>query len=51
VRGETLRLFFESRIEQNNILVSDPMTQYLISEMNDVSKNDLDYLKCDLKTY
>ena len=34
--GETLRLLFESRIEQNNILASDPMIQLLISEMNDV---------------
>jgi len=25
VRGETLRLLFESRIEQNNILANDPM--------------------------
>lgn len=40
-RGETLRLLFESRIEQNNILVNDPMIQFLISEMNNVPENEL----------
>lgn len=41
VRGETLRLLFESRIEQNNILANDPMIQLLISEMNKVPENEL----------
>ena len=40
VRGDTLRLLFESRIEQNNILASDPMIQLLISEMNYVPENE-----------
>ena len=43
--GETLRLLFESRIEQNNILASDPMIQILISEMNDVSDENLKEIK------
>ncbi|MDH5554893.1 MAG: cache domain-containing protein, partial [Nitrosopumilus sp.] len=40
VRGDTLRLLFESRIEQNNIIASDPMIQLLISEMNDIPENE-----------
>ncbi|QLH07786.1 HAMP domain-containing protein [Nitrosopumilus ureiphilus] len=45
VRGDTLRLLFESRIEQNNILASDPMIQLLISEMNQSSENEFQELK------
>ncbi len=45
VRGDTLRLLFESRIEQNNILASDPMIQLLISEMNQIPENELKELK------
>jgi len=45
VRGETLRLLFESRIEQNNILANDPMIQLLISEMNEIDKNKLKEIK------
>ena len=45
VRGETLRLLFESRIEQNNILASDPMIQLLISEMNGIPKDQLKEIK------
>ena len=41
VRGDTLRLLFESRIEQNNILANDPMIQFLISQMNKVSQDEL----------
>ncbi len=41
IRGETLRLLFESRIEQNNIIANDPMIQLLISKMNGVSENKL----------
>jgi len=45
VRGETLRLLLESRIEQNNILASDPMIQLLISQMNDVPENEFKEIK------
>jgi len=45
VRGETLRLLFESRIEQNNILASDPMIQLLISEINEIPKDKLKEIK------
>jgi len=41
IRGETLRLLIESRIEQNAILANDPMIEILISEMNKVSKDEL----------
>lgn len=45
VRGETLRLLFESRIEQNSILANDPMIQILVSEMNQVSDEELKSVK------
>jgi len=41
VIGDTLRLLFESRIEQNNILTNDPMIQLLISEMNQIDEDEL----------
>ena len=44
-RGETIRLLFESRIEQNNIIASDPMIQFLISEMNQAPENEFQVLK------
>ena len=45
IRGETLRLLFESRIEQNNLLANDPMIQLLISKMNEVDENQLKNIK------
>ena len=45
VRGETLRLVFDSRIEQNNILANDPMIQLLISEMNQTPDEKLKEIK------
>ena len=45
VRGNTLRLLFESRIEQNNILANDPMIQFLILEMNNVPENEFQEIK------
>ena len=45
VRGDTLRLLFESRIEQNNILASDPMIQFLILEMNQIPEDEFQELK------
>lgn len=41
IRGESLRSFFESRIEQNHILASDPMIQSLVSGMNQIPDNKL----------
>jgi len=45
IRGNTLRLLFESRIEQNNMLASDPMIQLLIVEMNDTPENQFQEIK------
>ncbi len=42
VRGDTIRLLFESRIEQNNILANDPMIQSLVLKMNDIPEGNLD---------
>ena len=41
VRGETLKLLFESRIEQNDILANDPMVQLLIAEINQIPDDKL----------
>ena len=41
IRGESLRLAFESRIEQNNILTNDPMIRSLVLEMNQISNDKL----------
>jgi len=45
IRGDTVRLLFESRIEQNDILANDPMIQSLILEMNAVPENELKKIK------
>jgi len=45
VRGETLRLLLESRIEQNNILANDPMIQQLTTQMNHVTDDKLKITK------
>ena len=45
VRGETLRLLFESRIEQNNILANDPMIQLLVSQMNGIPEDKIQEAK------
>lgn len=41
IRGDTIRLLFESRIEQNQIITSDPMIQILVSELNQLPENQL----------
>ena len=41
IRGDTIRLLFESRIEQNQIITSDPMIQILVNELNQVPKDQL----------
>jgi len=45
IRGDSLKLLFESRIEQNNILANDPMIQLLVSEMNQIPENELKKFK------
>jgi len=41
IRGDTIRLLFESRIEQNQIITSDPMIQILVNELNQIPKDQL----------
>jgi len=41
IRGDTLRILFESRIEQNQILTTDPMIQILVSELNQTPEEEL----------
>jgi class 3 adenylate cyclase len=44
-RGNTIRLLFESRIEQNHILSNDPMIKILVTELNQIPQNELDKVK------
>ena len=45
VRGDTLRLLFESRIEQNKILANDPMIRILVNELNQTPDNEFEQIK------
>ncbi|PIW32310.1 MAG: adenylate/guanylate cyclase domain-containing protein [Nitrosopumilales archaeon CG15_BIG_FIL_POST_REV_8_21_14_020_37_12] len=45
VRGDTLRLLFESRIEQNKILANDPMIRILTAELNQVSEANFEKIR------
>lgn len=45
IRGESLRLLFETRIEQNKILANDPMIRLLVSEMDGISGPELKSMK------
>ncbi len=36
IKGDTIKLLFETRIEQNEILATDPMIQILVSELNSI---------------
>ena len=45
VRGDTLRLLFESRIEENKILANDPMIRILVDELNQAPNDELDKIK------
>jgi len=41
IRGDTLRIMFESRIEQNQIISTDPMIKILVTELNQASEEEL----------
>jgi class 3 adenylate cyclase len=41
IRGNTLRILFESRIEQNQIIATDPMIQILVAELNQTPEDEL----------
>lgn len=45
VRGDTLRLLFESRIEQNKILANDPMIRILVNELNQTPNDEFEKTK------
>lgn len=40
IRGDTIRILFESRIEQNQIITTDPMIRILVSELNQISESE-----------
>ncbi|HUU47924.1 MAG TPA: HAMP domain-containing protein [Nitrosopumilaceae archaeon] len=41
IRGDTLRIMFESRIEQNQIITTDPMIRILVTELNQTPEETL----------
>lgn len=41
IRGEAIRSLFESRIEQNAIITTNPMIQNLVSELNQTPRENL----------
>lgn len=45
IRGNTIRLLFESRIEQNQILANDPMIKILVTELNQTPENEFDKVR------
>jgi class 3 adenylate cyclase len=45
IRGESLKLLFETRIEQNKVLANDPMIKFLVSEMDGMSGLELKSMK------
>ena len=44
-RGNALRLLFESRIEQNQILTNDPMIKILVTKLSETPENDFDKVR------
>ena len=42
IRGDTLRFLFESRIEQNQIIATDPMIKILVTDLNQIPEEELD---------
>ncbi len=44
-RGNTLRLLFESRIEQNKILANDPMIKILVTKLSETPEDEFDKVR------
>ena len=44
IRGDTIRLLFDSRIEQNQIIATDPMIQILVAELNQTPEAEINEL-------
>lgn len=42
IRGDTIRLLFDSRIEQNQIISTDPMIQILVNELNQIPEEQVE---------
>ena len=42
IRGDTLRFLFESRIEQNQIIATDPMIKILVTDLNQTPEGELE---------
>ncbi|MEJ2260370.1 MAG: HAMP domain-containing protein [Nitrosopumilaceae archaeon] len=42
IRGDTIRLLFDSRIEQNQIISTDPMIQILVNELNQTPEEQIE---------
>ena len=41
IRGDTLRILFQSRIEQNQIIATDPMIRLLLTDLNKIPGEEL----------
>ena len=41
IRGDTLRFLFESRVEQNQIIATDPMIKILVTDLNQTPEEEL----------
>jgi class 3 adenylate cyclase len=42
IRGDTIRFLFESRIEQNQIIATDPMIKILVTDLNQTPEEELE---------
>ncbi|NOQ44142.1 MAG: HAMP domain-containing protein [Nitrosopumilus sp.] len=42
IRGDTLRFLFESRVEQNQIIATDPMIKILVTDLNQTPEEELE---------
>jgi class 3 adenylate cyclase len=42
IRGDTLRFLFESRVEQNQIIATDPMIKILVTDLNQIPEGELE---------
>ncbi|MCE9651995.1 MAG: HAMP domain-containing protein [Nitrosarchaeum sp.] len=45
VRGNAIRLLFESRIEQNKIIANDPMIKILVTELDNTPEDEFDKVR------
>ena len=43
VRGDSIRLLYDTRIQETKILANDPMIQILVSELNTINSSDFSF--------